>query len=137
MEWPERPLPPVDADSAPYWDAANEGRLSIPVCRSCEQWFFYPRALCPNCGSTDIEWRNATGKGTVFSHTTVYQAPSEAFADAAPYVVGLVDLDEGPRMYAGIRTEGQEVRIGSRVEVTFERVADDIALPYFVVSEVP
>ena len=92
------PQPVVNADSLPYWNAAREGRLVIRKCRSCNTLHFMPRHLCPSCWSDDLEWIDSKGTGSVHSFTVVRRAPMAAFAPRAPYVVALIDLDEGPRM---------------------------------------
>ncbi|HEV7801491.1 MAG TPA: OB-fold domain-containing protein, partial [Burkholderiales bacterium] len=94
----ERPIPVPDAATAPYWSAANEGRLVLPRCTACSRWHFYPRALCPYCSSDKLEWQSASGRGEVYSYTVVHRAPSPAFAAEVPYVVAIVELEEGPHL---------------------------------------
>lgn len=128
----QRPLPVVDADSREYWTAAARNEFKLPYCNGCSKHFFYPRALCPNCHSDDIEWRAASGKGSIYSYTISRRPAGPAFKDLAPYVVGLVELAEGPRMLSNILVDDvNKVRIGQEVKVTFEHVAEDVALPMF------
>lgn len=130
-----KPLPIPDPDTRHYWAATLQGRLSIQRCEDCRSHVFYPRLMCPNCCSNRLTWRDASGKGRVYSYTVVERSPS-AFKDMVPYVVALVDLDEGVRMMSWIRTEDPySVRIGMPIEVEFEPVSEDVALPVFVVSE--
>jgi uncharacterized protein len=65
----EKPLPAIDIESAPFWQAAREHRLAIMQCRLCDRHFFYPRALCPHCHSSLVEWTKASGRGTIYSFT--------------------------------------------------------------------
>lgn len=98
---------------AAYHAALNEGRFQIQHCRDCGKHVFYPRELCPHCGSIQLEWVAPSGMGTVHSTTTVRRKP-EAGGDID---VSLIDLDEGVRMMS--RVEGMApdaVRIGQRVK---------------------
>lgn len=115
------PEPRADADAAAYWTAAAEGRLVFRRCADCGRAHFPPRRLCPSCWSERLEWAEACGRGTVYTCTVMRRAPAPAFAARVPYVVALVDLDEGPRVMANVVGEGAlAVAIGDRVEVCFE-----------------
>lgn len=130
---PSLPQPVPNADSQPYWSAAREKRLVIRKCKSCSQFHFMPRHLCPACWSDQLEWVDAKGTGTVHSFTVIRRAPAPAFAANAPYVVALIDLDEGPRMVTNILgADALETKIGDRVKVTFEDRGDGAMLPQFV-----
>jgi hypothetical protein len=124
------PLPAIDADSQPFWDAARRGELLIQRCTSCGRWQFYPRLRCVRCAG-DVEWTAASGAGRVYSYTVVHRAAHEAFAAAVPYVVALIDLAEGPRMMSRLRVSPDDARIGLEVRVAFERVTDEVTLPVF------
>ena len=125
-----RPLPIPDGDTKPYWDAAKEHRLVVQRCQDCAAAIFYPRAVCPHCMSDRIDWIDATGRGTIYSYTVVHRAPP-GFADSAPYVVALIDLEEGVRMMTNVVDAPAAVRVGAAVEVTFDDVTDEITLPKF------
>lgn len=128
--WPA-PLPTIDVDSAAYWQAAKEGYLGLPYCTECNKFFFYPRAVCPECHSSKVETRQASGKGTLYSYTVVRRHPNPAFNARVPYVVALVDLAEGPRLLTALRAEPEAVKIGAPVEVTFEELSPEVTLPCF------
>ena len=131
----ERPIPVVDADSRTYWEAAGHHELKLPYCNSCECAFFYPRALCPTCHDDAIEWRTASGKGVIYSYTISRRPAGPGFKEKVPYIVALVDLDEGPRLLTNIITDNVEgIRIGQRVTVTYEKLNDEITLPLFQVT---
>lgn len=73
-----------------------EGKLTYQYCQTCSAAVFYPRVLCPSCGRTALEWRISSGRGTVYSTTTVYRRRE------APYNVALIDLAEGFRMMSRV-----------------------------------
>jgi uncharacterized OB-fold protein len=128
----ERPLPTPDAATEPYWRAAHEGRLALPRCLDCGHRHFYPRTLCPHCGSARLEWADCSGRGVVYSFTVVHRAPSPAFAAEVPYVVAVVELEEGPRLMTNIvGCAPDAVRVGMNVRVAFKRVSDSVTLPVF------
>ena len=126
-----RPLPVPDGDTKLYWDAAKEHRLSIQRCADCQRSVFYPRSICPHCGSDRLHWIDSSGRGTVYSYTVVHRAPG-GFTDAVPYVVALIDLEEGVRLMSNVvDCAPGDVQIGEHVEVTFDDVTPDITLPKF------
>jgi uncharacterized protein len=126
------PAPTVNADAAPYWNAARERRLLVRRCNDCGRMHFMPRHLCPACWSERLEWVQSSGTGTVHSFTVIRRAPLAAFAEQVPYVVALIELDEGPRMVTNIVGEGAlQAAIGDRVEVVFEDRGDGAMLPQF------
>jgi uncharacterized OB-fold protein len=125
-----KPLPLPDGDTAPYWEAARAARLLIQRCDSCRQHIFYPRSVCPHCMSDEIQWVAAAGTGTVYSYTVVHRSP-DSFKQDVPYVVALIDLDEGVRMMSNIVGGAGPLTIGARVEVFFDAVTAEITLPKF------
>lgn len=128
----ERPLPVPDQDTQPYWEAARRHELLIQRCLACGEHYFYPRPHCPHCLSNRTEWVRASGRGTVYAFTVVHRPPSPAFADRVPYVVALIDLAEGPRLMSNVvGCAPDAVHCGMAVEVAFEDVTPDIALPVF------
>ncbi len=128
-------LPEPDTETGPYWEAAREGRLLIKQCRSCGQPFFYPRARCPRCWSDDTEWREAAGTGTVYTYTVVHQNDLSPFRDRVPYVVAVVELDEGVRITSNV--EGcppGDVSCDMAVRVAFreeDRDGGSVSIPVF------
>jgi len=130
-----RPLPKPTADTQAFWHAANQDQLVVQTCRDCGKPQFYPRGFCVSCLSDDLDWVPATGKGRIYSYTICRVPGHPSMADQVPYAMALVDLDEGVRMLAQIvDTALDQVAIGARVEVVFERISDDIQLPQFKIS---
>ena len=101
-------------------------------CRNCGIIRFYPRALCPDCLSSDTVWVRCSGKGTVYSYTVTFQNHAKGFRERLPYVLAYVELEEGPRVLTNIVDCAVDtVRIGMAVEVTFEDITDAVTLPKF------
>ncbi|HET7579192.1 MAG TPA: Zn-ribbon domain-containing OB-fold protein [Bacillales bacterium] len=123
-----RPLP--DGDSRPFWEGLKRKDLLIQQCETCEKYIFYPRSICPHCFSEQITWVKATGHGHIYSYTVVHRAFGP-FKEQAPFTVGIVELDEGVRMMTRIVGDRAKTEIGNTVNVTFERIDDDLTLPYF------
>ncbi len=127
-----RPLPSPNALTAPYWRAAQQGKLKLPRCEACARFHFYPRSACPHCGSTQLTWQAVSGKGEVYSFTVVHRAPSLGFKEHVPYVVAVVTLAEGPHLMTRLTAvQPETVHIGLLVQVDFERQDEEITLPVF------
>lgn len=122
-------LPLPDQDSEEYWRAASERRL-IARHDAAGRPYHYPRHRVPGTLEAATGWTELSGLGTVYSFTIVHQAASRAFRERVPYVVALVDLDEGPRVLTNIETDPAGVRIGQRVRVAW-REEHDVVLPVF------
>lgn len=126
------PAPEPNADSRAYWAAAAERRLVVRQCRACGRRHFMPRGQCPACWSDDLEWIDCSGAGTVYSLSVVHRAPTPDFAGVAPYAIALIDLAEGPRMFANLVGPGAlEAAIGDPVQLTFERRGEAALIPQF------
>ncbi len=126
------PQPLIGDDSHWYWDAARQGQLLVQHCLDCSHAQFYPREICRTCWSSRLEPRPSTGRGTIYSYTTVHRAPLPALRARVPYVIALVDLEEGVRVMSNILGATEPIRIGQRVRLRLERRGpDDLALPQF------
>ncbi len=130
------PQPIATAETAPYWRAALEGRLEIQYCRDCARHQFYPRPFCTRCLSDRIEWVGASGHGRIYTYTVCHVAAHPAFESRVPYAIGMVELDEGVRLLAGIvGADLERLSIGAPVQVCFEGIGDDVALPMFRLAD--
>jgi uncharacterized OB-fold protein len=113
-----------------YWAYCREGQLAVQRCSECQHLRHYLTRVCPECGSTSYDWLVTSGKGTVYASTVCYFSLGEEFE--APYVVALVDLDEGPRMMTNIvDCDPESVDIGDRVSVVFKVLTDEVTIPLF------
>ena len=126
-----RILPVPDPISEPYWTATTRGELLIQYCPACDRFEFYPRPFCRQCAG-ELTWRPASGRGTVYSFTVVRQSRTPPFDQLVPYVVALVDLDEGPRMMTNVVGCGfDQLRVGMALEVDFEDIGEGFHIPVF------
>jgi hypothetical protein len=116
--------PPYNPEAEPFWTAAAEGRLVLPVCDSCGHHIWYPRAWCPVCGSKSVTWTELSGAGTVYACTTLHKSMGP-WAGAAPYVVAYVELAEGPRLLTNVVTDDPtSVTIDTAVTAVFVPLPD-------------
>jgi uncharacterized OB-fold protein len=99
-----------------FWNGCAAGELRYQHCSACAALQSYPRAFCAHCGAANLEWNVAQGRGTVYALTRVERAPRDEFRALVPYVIVLVDLDEGYRILAH---GGPGLAIGERVRVHF------------------
>jgi uncharacterized OB-fold protein len=132
----EKPLPIVSHLTEPFWESARKHRLSLQRCEECGTYQWYPKAWCVECGSRKLKWKKVTGKGKVYSYTVIRHAKaSPAFTEELPFAIAVVELDEGPRMYARLLDcPIGEIKTGMRVKVAFEDVSKAISLPQFTVA---
>jgi uncharacterized OB-fold protein len=128
----ERYLPVRDEMNAQYWDGAREHRLVLLQCPDCKQLVHPPRPSCPHCRSEELTPAEVSGMGTVYSWSVMHSPGNPGFDDVLPYAVLVVELDE----QQGLFTIGnivdcplEAIRIGMPVEVTYEKVTDEVTLP--------
>jgi uncharacterized protein len=127
-----KPVPVPDEKSAPFFDAARDGKLALQHCTACDRWSWPVRERCPHCFAARLEWRAASGRGTLYTYTLMHQVFHPGFADAVPYNVAQVDLDEGVRITSNIVGVGNDaLRIGMKLEAVFEEVGEGVAIPKF------
>lgn len=125
-------LPVPDEASRPFFDAALKGRLMIQRCAQCAQAWFPLRARCALCHHENLEWEAASGKGRIYMHGRMRQVFHPELADAVPYRLAIVELEEGVRVLTQlVDAEPEQVRAGAAVEVTFEQISDEVAIPKF------
>ena len=127
-----KPIPIPSPDSLPFWEAAREHNLCIQKCRQCHKYWFPPSTLCPQCGNKVYDWVNTSGIGSVHSFVIYHRLYHKGWTDEVPYVVALIELDEGPRLYANlVDIEPDKVRCDQKVEVCFDDVTEKCTIPKF------
>ena len=132
MENYHKPLPKPTATSAPFWQAAHQGRLELQYCSKCDSFQYYPRPICANCWNEAVEWRRCSGRATVYSYSICNIPGLPSFKGDTPYLVAVVELEEGVRMTTNIvGCAATDVSIGMPVEAVFERVTEEHTLIKF------
>ena len=127
-----KPVPIPDTDSAPFWEGCRQHRLLIQRCAACGHPRFPPSGMCPHCRSMQSNWVTATGRGRLYSWIVIrHPIPREIYASDVPYVVALVDLEEGVRIPANMTCAPEDIVGDMPVEVVFDDVTPDLTLPKF------
>jgi uncharacterized OB-fold protein len=130
------PLPKPTPESLPYWEGLKARRLMLPHCADCSRAHFYPRVVCPHCGSRRIEWRKASGRGKLYSFVINHRPPRHM--SSGPYIIAVVELDEGPRMMTnliGVAPDPALIRCDAPVEIHYDDVTPEVTLPRFRLVE--
>ncbi|HUY21433.1 MAG TPA: Zn-ribbon domain-containing OB-fold protein [Acidimicrobiales bacterium] len=136
----EMPTPAASAETVGWWEAAADHRLVVQRCTACGTTRHPPGPLCPTCRSFASEWMPLPGTGTVYTYTVVHQAFIPALGDTVPYVVVAVELDGagGARLVSDlVDTDPSDVAVGMPVEVAWEDMGPELALPRFRRAAVP
>lgn len=134
-----KPIPIPDAASAPFFEGALAGRLMLLRCRLCRTYMSpiayvtaAERVRCVSCFSGSLEWTASSGRATLYSFAIVHQVYDAAFAADVPYNVALVETEEGVRLTSQVvGCALDELAVGLPLEVVFERLSDEVAVPKF------
>ena len=119
------PSPLVSVENEGFWNAAKQGRFTVPICGACGKAHWYPRAICPFCASDKIEWRQASGRGTIYTFSVMRRV-------AEPYAIAHVTLAEGPTMLTNIvDCDFDKLRIGQTVAIVFKESEGGPPVPMF------
>jgi uncharacterized OB-fold protein len=125
-----RPAPRPSSMTKEFWDGASRGKLMLQYCRDAGKFQFYPRPVSIYTGKRNLEWREASGKGSVYTYTVTHRGPAP-FRGIPPYIIATVELDEGVRMMSNlINCEAEDVRVGMRVRVAWTQ-AGEYRFPVF------
>jgi uncharacterized OB-fold protein len=117
------PSPSVTSETAAFWSKANEGQFTVPQCKACGKFHWYPRANCPFCSSDNVELKPAKGTGTVYSYSVARRGKDS-------YVIAYVTLDEGVTMMTNIvNADNAKLAIGQKVRVTLVDSEDGQKVP--------
>lgn len=119
------PAPDVTPETKPFWEAAAAGRLLLKTCLACRRAHHYPRPSCPFCGSAKTEWREASGRGVIYSYSVMHRVP-------IPYAIAYVTLEEGVTMMTNIvNCDLTQLRIGQPVRIVFTPTDGGPPVPCF------
>ncbi len=128
----KKPIPVPSVESKPYWEGLKNNQLLMQRCDDCGKAWFPPAVYCPHCGSGASTWMPMSGRGKVYSYVVYHRVYNPAFAEDIPYTVGVIELEEGPRMISNvIGIAPAEVVCEMPVEIVFDRVSDAIVIPKF------
>jgi hypothetical protein len=127
-----RPLPRFpEPDTASFWEATQDRQLTYQICRNCAGTVFYPRRHCTHCTSGELEIRKSAGRGSIYSFTVIRRSGHPYFRTRTPYVVALIDLDEGFRMLAEVLSDGSgPVAVDQHVRLDWESY-EELNVPVF------
>ena len=128
------PGPIYEPLNAHFWQGAADGVLKIQHCFDCGTYVFYPRPICPHCWADALTWVRASGAARLKSFSVIHKPGHPGWAPVAPYVVGLVELAEGPTMLSQILTEGQTPTLGAALAFAPTDIGGRV-LPCFTLSE--
>jgi uncharacterized OB-fold protein len=132
-DWPG-PWPQTDPISEHYFRACADGSLLVEQCPVCAHIQHFPRGICVRCGASP-RWLASPGRGTIYSYTVVRQMGVAPFSAHVPYVVALIELDEGPRLIGNIvDCDVDSVRIGATVGAIIHRMSPQIGIPQWRLS---
>lgn len=130
-----RPTPHPSPVSRPFWEACARHELVLQRCTACDATVFYPRTVCPSCSSDRLDWVPVSGLATLYSYTVARRPTHRKLADRVPYVIAIVELDEGPRMTSTVvGTDPDDLAVGLRLRVDFEDDPEDgagVSFPVF------
>lgn len=126
--WQQDPFAAAYPESAPFWEAAAQGRLLLMTCAACGRAHWYPRMVCPLCGGTELAWTQASGRGTLHAFSPARRAQPS-------YVLAYVTLEEGPTLMTNIvDCVPEDLRIGQPVQVSFRPADEGRMMPFFTVA---
>jgi len=126
------PLPQPDLDTQVFWDGCNAEKFLVPLCESCGRTRWPPGPMCPECHSTDTDWIESTGKGSVYSWIVAAHPVDPVLVDQVPYVVAMIDLAEGVRVVGNVDgCPPDEIVAGMPVELIFEQRDENTKIPNF------
>lgn len=116
----EKPVPEPTPVSQPFWDALSEHKVRIQYSPSSGEYVFYPRLLAPGTLADDLEWREISGMGTLYTYTVADRPTAPPWADSLPQLLAVVEWDEGPRLSTEmVNVEPDELVVGMRVAPVF------------------
>jgi uncharacterized OB-fold protein len=121
--------PPVTPETEPFWDAASNGKLLYGFCKECNEPHYFPRRLCPFCFSDRVDWKQASGRATIYTFSIMRRSPT------GPYAIAYVTLEEGPSLLTNIVDSKLDmIRIGAAVKLVFKPSEGGAPVPFFALA---
>ena len=132
MSGPRFDLPTIDDETRPFWDGLKEHKFLLRHCNACGRDHYYPRPFCPTCWSDDLSWKEASGRGKLYTYSVVHVNDLPPFPERVPYVAAIVELDEGPRMMTNVvDCEFDALEIGMALDAVFHPTSDEWTIVQF------
>jgi uncharacterized OB-fold protein len=120
------PNPNINPENKAFWDAAQDNRFILKFCNSCKEPHYYPRTICPHCGSNDTTWVESQGLGEIYSYTVMRRGVE------VPFAMAYVRLNEGISVLTHLTNcDFDAIRIGQKVKVIFEETQDGVKTHLF------
>ena len=127
-----RPKPVIEDWSKEFFASGGEGRLRLQQCNHCGKTIYFPKIMCPECGSRDYTWVEQPLEATLYSFSTIRVPENPYFQDAIPFMICLAELENGVRIFGRLECGGgTNPEIKDRITMRFEKVEDGVWLPYF------
>ncbi len=126
------PMPAADSEALPWWQAAAEHRLLVQRCIACEHLRLPPAPICPECRAAEADWLELSGRGELYTYTIVHRAV--AVGQELPFVIAVIELEDagGVRIISNlVAADLEEIEIGLPVELVWEDMSEDLAIPRF------
>jgi uncharacterized protein len=126
------PAPRLNEETRRFWQAAQDHQLLYGQCNACNLSHYYPRSICPNCFSEQVQWKPATGNAKVYTYSTMHRSAT------GPYVIAYVELAEGPRILTNlVDCDFDRIRIGSPVQLVWKATEGNGTppLPFFTLIQ--
>lgn len=128
----ERPLPGIHTDNERYWASARERNLELPKCAGCGEVFYPLSDRCRSCLSTSLEWRPVSGKAKLVTWNVMHQLYDPAFKELVPYIVGVVELEEGARMISNIvGVDPSHLSLDMVLALDYVDISPEVTLPVY------
>ena len=122
----EIPKPQVSSETRPFWDAVAANKLLLKHCSDCREWHYFPRAVCPHCGSPDVHWVASARTGTIYSVTVTRRGTP------VPYALAYVTLEEGVTIMTNmVDCDLDALKIGQEVELVIKPTSEGGVVPMF------
>ena len=120
------PSPNINSENKAFWDAAQNNQLSLKFCNSCKEPHYYPRTICPHCGSDDSLWVESKGLGEIYSYTVMRRGVE------VPFAMAYVRLNEGISLLTHLTNcDFDAIQIGQKVRVVFQETQDGVKTHLF------
>ncbi len=121
--------PPVTPETEPFWKAAESGKLLYGFCNACKEPHYFPRRLCPFCFSDKVDWKEASGRATVYTYSIMRRTPT------GPFAIAYVTLEEGPSLLTNIVDSNLDaIRIGAPAKLVFKPSEGGAPVPFFALA---